>query len=75
MSIMVNSFHDQEREEGASALSFFFQHGLRPFLKSQRIAKRPLRFLCDLPKFFLKPQSCSEAKVTEIRRAITSLFL
>jgi hypothetical protein len=43
--------------------------------KSQRIAKQPLRFLCDVKIIFLKSQMPSVAKVAEIRRAITSLFL
>jgi len=36
---------------------------------------QPLRFLCDVKKFFLKSQMPSVVKVAEICRAITSLFL
>ena len=59
---------------GAAALDFFScVEGSQTKIAKDR--KRPLRFLCDLPKFFLKPQIPSVAKVAEICRAITSLFL
>ena len=68
------SFHDQEREEGASALSFF---GSRTpsFLKIAEDRKATTAFPLRSTEIFFKDADPSGAKVAEIRKAITSLFL
>jgi hypothetical protein len=64
---IIYSFHDQEREEGASALSFF---GSRTpsFLKIAENRKATTPFSLRSTEIFLKPQSCSEAKVAKVRK-------
>ena len=42
--------------------------------KVQRIAKRPLRFLCDLPKFFLKTQILREQKLQKFAKRSLRYF-
>ena len=43
---MLNSFHDQEREEGASALSFFSSgEGVQTKIAKDRRATTSLRFV------------------------------
>ena len=56
----IHSFHNQGKKKGEFRLSFFLILCLVAAavaaaffrLKSQRIARRPLRFLCDVNPFF-----------------------
>ena len=71
---MLYSFHDQEREESAEALSFF---GSRTpsFLKIAENRKATTPFSLRSTEIFFRAAVLGVQKVAEIRRAIISLFL